>query len=372
MKHTRFFFLFLITLPLFLFLLLSLNLRMQFVEIDAFDEPIYISAASMPSQVALFDGHPPLGKWIYSLGNTFGVALRTISLVFGILLLFFIKSLLTRIAFNVHQQCLTVLILLGSQFILTYSNIVSLEIIATCISVAVLLLLLQEKSPSWIFRDCSIGILLGLGCLTKWSVLAMYLVTVIDLLFIHSLYCYSERTIRLLRVTLCMLTTYVFLFIAITDTSLLTFFNSQLKLYHHLLHYTATHPWQSAWWQWPLGITGIEILTSTTRKLSIHGLVWVNLVGIYVTAKSLKNWKYISNEMRTIISACLLTWLLWGIIPRSTQFIYYFFIPSMLLSIIACRWAISVDKRWKSSLFYVGTLLNGLLILGDYCRLIDI
>jgi dolichyl-phosphate-mannose-protein mannosyltransferase len=98
------------------------------------------------------------------------------------------------------------------------------------------------------------------------------------------------------------------------------------------------HTYQSAWWTWPLLIRPIwyfyEPADGAMRGILMLGnpaIMWGGLVAVVACL-----WGWITSRDPKLLFAAglwLASWLIWGIIPKSLGFYYYYYLPSIFLCI---------------------------------------
>jgi 4-amino-4-deoxy-L-arabinose transferase-like glycosyltransferase len=361
------------TLFIVSFLTLSVVLQSDFAHISGFDEPIYMSSSNWPEKLALFDGHPPLGKWLYSFAQhgeeTRHITHRAIALLFGTGVVLLISALISRITTNTYAVATSCVSLLAGQFLWVYSNTVSLEIFTAFLALCVVLLFLYDTRSSVRSRDISVGLCVGAAMLIKWSCATFGVAAMGIILFGQTSKTNQEKFSRMLRIIGSALACYTTLFIALSNVPWTRFFSAHYALYRFLQDTTGTFDFQSPMWMWPFGQRPITIFQSPEREILLCGCVWVHLIGLCAVIDTLRRWRSRTEGSQVLTIAFLATWLPWIVVPRDAKFIYYFFIPSIFLTVLAATW-ISEKKRWAQWTFAIGILCNAGWNVLTYLRVV--
>ena len=121
-----------------------------------------------------------------------------------------------------------------------------------------------------------------------------------------------------------------------------------MYMYHHNL--TATHPYSSKWWQWPLDLRPVyyyakfgngvrQVIYSLPNPI----LLWLGLFSVpYVGYLA---WKERSKGYAVVVVTYLLQWLPWMASPR-IAFAYHFYVDIPLICI--CN-AIALQRFWQNA-----------------------
>jgi dolichyl-phosphate-mannose--protein O-mannosyl transferase len=146
--------------------------------------------------------------------------------------------------------------------------------------------------------------------------------------------------------------------------------------YHDTL--TATHPYQSAWWQWPLDLRPIayywkdlrvgaaannpaaccvsEVISLPNPLIMWFGLVCVPLVALLA-------WREKNKGYALLVLAYLFQWLPWARSPRIT-FAYHFYVDIPL--IVLCN-VIVLQRIWNWQYTESWARLAARVAVGAYC-----
>ena len=361
------------TLFLATFLLLSYILQSDFAQITGFDEPIYMSASNWPEKIALFDGHPPLGKWLYSFAQhdaeTRNVTHRAIALVCGLAVTILIIAFTSRITNSLYAVAASYAGLLAGQFLVLYSNTVSLEIFTAFLALCIVLLLLCDSHRSPLARDILAGVCLGAAMVIKWSCATFGLVALGIIMFGQTNETPMKRCSRILQIMGAAVACYAILFIALSHVPWTSFFSAHYTLYRFLQDTTGIFDFQSPMWMWPLGMRPVSIFQSPEREVILRGCIWANAIGLCAVIDTLRRWRSSTEGRRVLTIAFLATWLPWIAVPRDTKFIYYFFISSIFLTILAATW-VADKNRWVRWIFALGIVGNGGYHVLSYLRVV--
>ncbi len=309
-----------------------------------FDEIHYIPAAKqiwdMKSTQITNAEHPPLGKFI--MGTTsvitkpaiqiFGLheitSYRLACLLFGIFTLMILAAFLKTVGFA--RYSVNACILLTGFNILWFvtSKTAMLEPFYVFFSLAGCLFVYKKNRWGWI--------LLAAALATKWSSIPYILVA--SLLQIS----YRDRKATL-HSALIFIVSYYFIF----NLSLLPLGNAYFGFNFIRHHFemssqlsqvnTAIHPYASKLWQWPLLTRPMwyhyEVIDENARcvlsilnpLIAIFGFVSILFLTFFAFKERTKFLKF----------TAMLFWfpfLFWILIPRSSQFFYYYYAPSLMLA----------------------------------------
>jgi hypothetical protein len=353
------------------FLALAVIVQSDFARTTGFDEPIYLSSSNWPARLAFFDGHPPLGKWLFSFASheveSRLLTHRVIALITGCGLVALLITLVARTSGNLFGLGATYAGFIAGQYLWLYSNLVSLEIFTAFFAVAVVVILAGQHSERSLIRDVSAGICIGAAISVKWSSASLLLVAICSVLFVSQSSSAASKVLSAVRISVTAILTYSVLFVSLSNTPWPEFFQAHITLYRFLQDTTGTFDFQSPMWMWPLGERPIVILGSSERLIILRGCVWLNLFGLIAVADCLRRWRAQDATSQLLTVAFLGTWIPWILVPRDTKFIYYFFVCSIFLTILAARW-VSERKRWVKAIFIFGLILNSVWLVLEYQR----
>jgi dolichyl-phosphate-mannose--protein O-mannosyl transferase len=131
------------------------------------------------------------------------------------------------------------------------------------------------------------------------------------------------------------------------------FISLQNNMYGYHKGITATHPYQSSWWKWPLLLRPVYLYLGSGKEESAHiyaignpfiwwsGCVFLILSVVQVIRKELPALAFVTLSVFAY-------WLPWALSPRKLVFLYHFLasLPFVIL-IIACF----LDLLWSKSYY---------------------
>ena len=133
-------------------------------------------------------------------------------------------------------------------------------------------------------------------------------------------------------------------FYADQPLTLRTLLPFQAAMYRQQTQILPSHPYQSAWWTWPLVIRPIwylyERVDGAQRGILMLGnpaMLWSGLLAVPLCLWAGR------RDRDAKLSAVALLWVasvaVWAVIPKSLGFFYYYYLPSILLALpIAGAW----------------------------------
>lgn len=148
--------------------------------------------------------------------------------------------------------------------------------------------------------------------------------------------------------------------------------NYQRQMYHYHSRLTATHPFTSPWWSWPLMIRpiwyyrGVDLpagMASTIASFGNPAVWWPGIPAAFYGIKAaLKG----NRALMLVIVAIAAQYLPWILVPR-IAFIYHFFpiLPFVMLTLVYA-WKVLLEQGWPKSCLYGYLVLAAVLFLMFY------
>ncbi len=334
--------------------------------------------------------HPPLGKLFISLGIlAFGMVpfgWRIVGTLFGVamvpLMYMFGKKLFGKSFYAILAAFLTMFDFMH----FTQSRIATIDVYVTFFIILMYYFMfdyIKRKSYMLDFKDSIkpllfCGIAFGLGAASKW--IAIYGVAGLAILFISVKYFEYKDYVQIrlkdtkkksvnpdwysLFITVYMkrtaiycclffiaipLTIYILSFIPYMavpgpDHGIDLFYRNSINMYNYHKNLVATHPFQSAWWEWPIMsrpiayYAGTNPFTGNVSNITAFGnpaIWWVGIPAFFVSLYFLIKKKKDRKILFLLIAAVFFQYVPWIIIPR-IAFIYHYFsiVPFMVLLIV--------------------------------------
>jgi dolichyl-phosphate-mannose--protein O-mannosyl transferase len=365
---------------LFFLLILSLGLKLYRLDVPNsyyFDEIYYAFTAQemakgnragweiggkAPEGFAYEWSHPHLGKELSAIGilifgdNAFGW--RFFQAVFGGFGTLFIYLLCYELFQSKRASLIAAFLFTFESFIFVLSRITMVDIfLMSFILLASLFFVKYARTRKEIFLVFS-GIFCGAAVSVKWSgVYSLEFLGAISFLFIF----YREGfldvrkrgsiTLQGLKIIPKIIIIFIvipFVVYMITylpfflyGNSLSDFINLQSNMYGYHKGLTATHPYQSSWWKWPILLRSVYLYLGSGPEESSHiyaignpFIWWTGCVFLILSVVQV-----IRKELPALAFATLSVfayWLPWALSPRKLVFLYHF-LPSLpfVLLIIA-------------------------------------
>ncbi|MEQ9618257.1 MAG: phospholipid carrier-dependent glycosyltransferase [Deltaproteobacteria bacterium] len=376
---------------LLLILIFSIGVRLYRLEIPKsyyFDEVYYAFTAQemakgnraawesyheAPEDLAYEWTHPPLGKEISALGilifgnNTFGW--RFFQALFGGLGALFIYLLGKNLFQSKGAGLIAALLYSFDSFLFVLSRITMVDIfMADFLLLASLFIVKYARTRKNLFLVLT-GFFCGAAMSIKWSgvYITEFLAGVAFLLiyyfevytsesrgksFVASILKIIPRMILAFGVIplIVYIATYIPFFYY--GNSLGDFISLQANMYNYHGGVTDTHPYQSAWWQWPLLIRPVYLhfedlsngLRSNIYMLGNPFIWWTGLLFFILGVVQV-----IRKEMPSLVFAVvsvLAYWLPWAFSPRKIVFLYHF-MPSFLFILLISSYFL--NSLWSRS-----------------------
>ena len=112
----------------------------------------------------------------------------------------------------------------------------------------------------------------------------------------------------------------------------------QLEMFRQQTQVLPAHPYQSAWWSWPLVIRPIWYLYERADgaqrgvlMLGNPGVMWGGLVAVAACGWAALRDR--SVRLGGVAALWLAGWGMWALVPKSLGFFYYYYLPSLWLPV---------------------------------------
>jgi dolichyl-phosphate-mannose-protein mannosyltransferase len=351
-----------------------------------FDENHYV-----PATLSILHGtgdpnasHPPLGKELIGVGisafgdNPFGW--RIVSTVFGSLTVL-AMYLFALLLFRSQKTALWVAVLTCvNNLLFVQSRIAMLDgfmvafLFWGMIAYWTALEVLRSQLPGfkWTARQLLIftGVMMGLATACKWFAafpLAAQIALLLYLKFQYSEQCKSISLTQISGYLIALPITCYFL----TYTPMLSHYKPNLLIGVYETHSAVfgfyktalNHPYTSSWWSWPLLLRPISYAFDKADEGFVNEIflvgnpliMWAGLLAImYCLWRTLKKNHW---EAGIIFASFAFLYFPWAFTTRSLGFFYYYFPPSMILSLAlayAFQYGLKQRGRW---LFLTASIL---------------
>ena len=381
-------------IEILLFFLLIIGLGLKLYRLDNpnsyyFDEIYYAFTAqemakgnragweighTAPQGFAYEWSHPHLGKELSAIGilifgdNTFGW--RFFQALFGGFGTLFIYLLGKELFLSKRAGLIAAFLFTFESFIFVLSRIAMVDIfLMSFILVASLFLVKFANTKKDIFLVLT-GVFCGAAISVKWSgIYALEFLTASSFLLIFYREAYSEIKkkgsfyFQLLKIIPKIFLVFVIIPFAVYLASYIPFFlygnsfNDFISLQNNMYGYhkglTATHPYQSSWWKWPLLLRSVYLYLGSGEKESAHiyaignpfiwwsGCLFLILSVVQVIRKELPALAFVTLSVFAY-------WLPWALSPRKLVFLYHF-LPSLPFVILII--AYFLDLLWTKSYY---------------------
>jgi len=316
--------------------------------------------------------HPHLGKELSAIGilifgdNTFGW--RFFQAIFGGFGTLFIYLLGKELFQSKRAGLIAAFLFTFESFIYVLSRITMVDIfLMSFILLASLFFVKYARTQKNAFLLLT-GFFCGTAISVKWSgIYALEFLATISFLFIFYREVYSGVQKRsslyypFLKIIpkiflvfviipgVVYLVTYIPFFLY--GNSFSDFISLQSNMYGYHKGLTATHPYQSSWWKWPLLLRSVYLYLGSGEKESAHiyaignpfiwwsGCAFLALSVVQVIRKELPALAFVTLSVFAY-------WLPWALSPRKLVFVYHFLpsLPFVLLII-----AYFLDLLWTKS-----------------------
>ena len=408
--------------------LFNLILRFWRLEVPrplTFDEVYYVSfAADILHNQSFFDSHPPLGKYLIAAGIT---VFQSIQQFLGLT----DRSLAGLIHNPISYRWLnaamgTVIPLLSGWlawewgrgylqrrrqvFSLVAALLVSLDGLLLVESRLALLhmalvifgligLIAWERShhsPTPALWRLLAGVVLGASANVKWNgagyLLALWLLEAYRSLRDRSQHLPRVGTRPWLWLGIVPCVSYMLCWLPYLDLTGHTLWNIHQYLWQYHTQIDVVHPYESAWYTWPLmvrpiayfyqGLVGNEPLSigpptpSPTKAIAVYGmdnpfLLWLGTIATTLLfVRQGIRFRIIRNELFPLLSppkyllvTYLANWLPWAVIGRSTFFYHYLssaLMATLGLAWLVSQWLVSDRPSWR----WWGWSMLGIVVAG--------
>jgi dolichyl-phosphate-mannose--protein O-mannosyl transferase len=323
--------------------------------------------------VAYMWNHPPAGVLCIATGieiwgdTPFGW--RFAAIVFGAAGVALTYLLTLRLTQDRALALLAAFLLLCDGMYFAQSRIAMLDIFGTVFALGALYSLcdfLTADAARTAYPLLRTGLFLGLGIATKWN--GAYL----------AFFCGLAILVRMVRLGLrpdarrgpLILWTFVGLAVVPAATYLaayIPFFatghdagqwvelQKQIFFYHTRL--TATHPWSSRWWQWPLALRPVWYWTAAAEGGRVaNGFAAPNpvLYAAFVPAMIwlAASWRKRATALTVVLIGFFGQWLPWALVPRIA--FSYHFLPSVPFGALATAAAVLALHRRGGAWRWIG------------------
>ncbi|MFI5322159.1 MAG: phospholipid carrier-dependent glycosyltransferase [Thermodesulfobacteriota bacterium] len=331
------------------------------------------SSSTAPAEMAYEWTHPPLGKEISAIGilifgdNTFGW--RFFQAVFGglgILLIYFLGKNLFE---SKGAGLIAALLYCFESFFFVLSRITMVDIfIADFLILASLFIVKYARTRRYSFLLWS-GLFCGAGMSIKWSGLYIteYLAGVaLVLMYYFEVYTAKSRDKEFVSSVIGILPRIALAFIVIP---FLLYLATYLPFFYHgnsirdyfvlqgnMLGYhegvTETHPYQSAWWQWPIMMRPVYLYYQDFGEglmayIYMLGNIFIWYTGLLFLILGIV--QALKKEKPALIFTVLSVfayWLPWAFSPRKITFIYHF-LPSLVFLLLVSTYFL--NNLWRYS-----------------------
>jgi dolichyl-phosphate-mannose--protein O-mannosyl transferase len=327
----------------------------------------YVWSTHAPKEgVAYMWNHPPLGILLIAGGieifgdDSFGW--RFSAVIFGAAGIVLAWFLTLRVTKDRMVALLVAGLLLCEGLYFAQARVGMLDVFGTFFSTAALLslyrFLTEEQRVPWaIVRT---GLWLGLALATKWNAayLALFcgLVVVWKVLRVPRLWGWVVLGLGVVPFAVYLAAYVPFFYVGHTASEWVEL-QKQIYMYHTRL--TATHPWSSSWWQWPLALRPVWYWTSTLADGRVENgfaaqnilLTWSFLPAVCWLAY---RWRRSSAELTVLLIGFFGQWLPWALVPR-IAFTYHF-LPAVPFGVLAVAMAVAAAHRaggWARKLAWI-------------------
>lgn len=285
-----------------------------------------------PEGVAFEWTHPPLAKEIMALSmyitnSTDAWAWRLPGSLLGVISVFLTFKIGATLFKDERVALISATIFSVDGLNFVQSRIGMNDIYLVTFSLAALLFFLQKR---FIFA----AMFAGLALSSKWA--AIYLLGLLFILLIKNKH-FGKVIFFVILVPAVYLLTYVPFFLLGHNFEEFVHLQQQMWWYHTGL--TATHPYSSPWWSWPLNLYPVwYFVESQGERISViyasgnSVLFWTSLAAIILSV-----WEVIkkrSEGLLIVLLGFLIFWIPWAFSPR-IMFLYHFApsVPFMSLAL---------------------------------------
>ena len=356
---------------LFLFAIVCLAPRLSVPDTYVFDEvyhaytageyvagnaDAYVWSTTAPREgVAYMWNHPPLGVLLIAGGilvwgnDAFGW--RFAPVIFGAAGIVLAFLLALRVTKDRMVALLVAGLLLAEGLYFAQARVGMLDVFGTFFAMGALLSLHgfltgDVERAAWpIVRT---GLWLGAALATKWN--AAYLAACCGLVVLWKvrrlpkLWPWVVAGLGIVPVVVY-LAVYVPFFAVGHTAAEWVELQKQIYLYHTRL--TATHPWSSSWWEWPLALRPVWYWTHPVGERVQNGFAAQNilLTWSFLPAVIWLAWRWLRSQaaLTVLLIGFFGQWLPWALVPR-IAFTYHF-LPSVPFGVLAVAVAVAAAHR---------------------------
>ena len=297
----------------------------------------YVWNTTAPREgVAYMWNHPPAailliaGSILVWGDDAFGW--RFASVIFGaagVVLAYLLALRLTR---DIKVALVAVLLLLVDGMYFAQARIGMLDVFGTFFALGALyslhgLLTGDPRRGAWPIART--GLWLGAALATKWN--AAYLCVCCGLVILAHAFRH-RRLLPWVPVGLGLVPLAVYLAVYIPFFAVGHDFGEWIELQNQIYRYhtqlTATHPWSSSWWQWPLALRPVWYWQeSGPNDLARNGFASPNLALYWSFVPAVVwlawRWRHARAELAVLLVGFFGQWLPWALVPR-IAFAYHF------------------------------------------------
>ncbi len=308
--------------------------------------------------VDVYDVHPPLGKFIIALGilgwgdTYFGW--RIMPLLFGIGTIALMAWVAWKVTKSRFASLLIALFISLDGIFIAYSRTGLMDGILFFMIFLALLMAINLKPKS---SGVAAGIVLGLAIAVKWPAAAIF--------FPMCWYAWRAGKLRELLWSLPWAAVTYFLVVyagEVLDGSTQAFsdvikWNVSAFSYHAGI--TATHPWSSPWWSWPIPTRPVLFIYDTLPNETVqimttlgNPFVWISstvavagtvIAGINHVVK--RGVKALEHPLTPLLIGYFAFWLPWALVHR-VVFLYHYFPSYGFALLILAYW---LSHYWKTN-----------------------
>ena len=343
-----------------------------------------------PEGVAYEWSHPPLGKEITAVAiKIFGnnsLGWRIFQVLFGAagsIIIYFLAAELFR---NKIAGLFASLLYTFESMVFVLSRISMVDIYLVTFLQLALLFLVRFLNYRTIKNLLIAGIFSGCAISVKWNgVFGLSFMCVIAFMYLY----YEKQRINIPRklsgftmiqnpfvvLSICLillpLTVYFLTYIPflLMGNSLQDLLTLQKSMYYYHKDLTATHPYSSQWWQWPLMLEPVFLYLKSMGDKSAfiytmgNPFIWwtgslFTIAGIIVSV--LKR----NFGLLIAILGLFALWTPWIISPRSLIFIYHFF-PSLIFILLVSAYFLSYFWQ-KSRIFQYLVCIYFIIVVATF------
>lgn len=331
------------------------------------------SYAKAPEGMAYEWTPPPLGKEISALGilifgnNTLGW--RFFQALFGSLGALFIY-LLGKDLFGAKSAGIIASLLYSFEsFVFVLSRITMVDIFISDFLILASLFIVKYARTRRFVNLVLAGFFCGAAVSIKWS--GVYIIEFLGgvalfLMYYFEVYSSSARDrefiASVLRIIPRMALAFIVVPLLVYMASYIPFFYNgdsfrdfltlQANMYGYHGGVTATHPYQSSWWQWPLMLKPVYLSAENLGKgLNAHiylvgnPFLWYSGLGFLLLGIIQAVRKETPALLFTVLSV-FAYWLPWALSPRKVVFLYHF-LPSLVFLLMTSVYFL--NELWNGS-----------------------